>query len=186
MTVFVYILFSMAMGIQALLVLRSSASHVSVRLGKGLLISAIIAVVGCALLLLGVWLAGLWRYRLRSVDAYTFLGIMLLLVVKMLLNVFGKQRGPQAYDISRMATVALLAVALGLDCLIGGMAFGFLDTIAAGGVRAGVSLGVAVFMLSYLGVMLGRRHVEVRQRRWQLFSVLFVLATVFIALQRSL
>lgn len=186
MSVFGYVLFAVAMGLQALLTLRSSAARVSIRLSKGVLIAAVIAVAECFLLLLGIWFASLWSYQLKHIDTYTFVGIMLLLVVKMLLATFGKQRREIAYDISQMGTIVLLAVALGIDALIGGMAFGFLDDISTGGLKAGTPLFIAVFFLSYLGIMLGRSQVEVRQRRWQLFSVLFVLATVFIALQHSL
>lgn len=186
MSVFGYTLFAVAMGLQALLTLRGSAARVPVRLSRGVLVSAVIALTECLLLLLGMWFASLWNYQLSRINTYTFLGIMLLLVAKMLLAAYGRQRREAAYDISQAATVVLLAVALGIDALIGGIAFGFLDEVAAGGHKAGIPLFTAVFLLSYLGIMLGRSKVEVKQQRWQLFSVLFVLVTVFIALQHSL
>ena len=37
------------------------------------------------------------------------------------------------------------------------------------------AFGVVVLLLSYLGIMMGRRKKEARERRWQLIAVLFLL-----------
>lgn len=182
MNLFGYILFGFAMGLNAMLVMRNSASRAMIPLTRGLLNALIIAFVDCVLLLFGIWLSSLWTFQLGDVDKYIFLGIILLLVGKMLIDAFSKQHNNAGYDIAKMGTTLLLAVALGLDSLIGGMGFGFLNDISSVWLKAALPLFVLVFLLAYLGVMFGRRQVVVRQRRWSLIAVLFVLAVAFIGL----
>lgn len=172
-------MFGLSMALCAMLTMRNSAVRANIQLTRGLLNAFVIAGVESVLLLFGIWLASLWTFQLGDIDKYIFLGIMLLLVAKMLLEAFNKQRRDISYDISQMGTVLLLAVALGLDALIGGMGFGFVDDISSAWLKAALPLFLLVFSFAYLGIMLGRRKVELKQLRWSLFSVLFVLAVAF-------
>lgn len=183
MNVFGYILFGLSMGLEAMLTMRASAVRVNIQLTRGLLDAFVIAVVECILLLFGIWMASLWTFQFGNVDNYVFLGIILLLVAKMLMETFSKQRREASYDIAHMGTTMLLAVALGMDALIAGMGFGFLDDISTAWLKAALPLFVLVFLFAYLGVMLGRRKVEVKQRRWNLFAVLFVLAVALMGMR---
>ena len=176
------LLFALAMGLTCLTTLRNSARHAPMRLTRGLAYSLLMGITHALMLLGGMWLASLWRFQAGSLDTYVFVGIMLLLAAKLALGLFDKKNAEAAYDIARPSTFLLLCIALGINSLIGGMALGFLTTLPQGWLMASLPLLLLVLLLSYVGIMLGRRDIAIRQRRWGLFSILFLLVTVFVNL----
>lgn len=182
MNFFSYILFGLSMGLVAMLTLRNSALRTKIRLTRGLAYALLLALVQALFLLFGIWLGSLWRFSTGNLDTYVFLGIMLLLAAKLSLNIFDKQGATAAYDIARFPTFLLLSIALGINDLIGGMGMGFLVSAQEAWLKAALPLFLLVLLLSYLGIMLGRRNIDIKQRRWTLFSILFVLVAAFVEL----
>ncbi|MDY5969153.1 MAG: manganese efflux pump [Bacteroidales bacterium] len=181
MNFFSYILFGLSMGLIAMLTFRACTLHTKIQLSRGLAYSFLLASVQTLFLLFGIWFGSLWRFSTGNLDSYVFVGIMLLLAAKLSLNLFDKKNGT-AYDISRFSTLFLLSIALGINDLIGGMGIGFLAYVQQAWLIASLPLFLLVFLLSYLGIMLGRRNIEIKQRRWTLFAVLFVLVAIVMVL----
>ncbi len=179
MMVFVYILFAMALGLNAMLSMRNSAQYSSIRLTRGLLYSSLIALVSVLLMLAGVWVASLFSYQIGDFDGNVFDSVLILLAAKFAINTLSKQQREASYNIADTRTMILLSIALGLDALIGGIGFGFADDISTAWLKASLPLFLFVSLFAYLGIMLGRRQIEVKQRRWRLVAILFLVALVF-------
>ena len=89
---------------------------------------------------------------------------------------FRKQdRELPAYDISRWGIVLLLGVASAVNTLLVGMGLGFRVSLHTELWRLSVPLFLVIFLLCYWGIMLGRRNKPMRERRWLLIAVLFLL-----------
>jgi len=112
---------------------------------------------------------------LSQTDELVYLGLLLLVAFRLFFKSFKKNRAVAPYDITRMSTMLLLAIVLGINVLIVGLALGFHVDYASNVWRAAIPLMVIFFLLSMTGIMFGRRQVEIHARRWTLVSVLFIL-----------
>ncbi len=179
MNVFGYILFAMALGLNAMLSMRNSAQYAQIRLTRGLLYASLIALVSVLFMLAGIWVSSLFTYQIGDFDGNIFDSVLILLAAKFAITTLSKQQREASYNIADTRTMVFLAIALGLDALIGGIGFGFADDISAAWLKASLSLFFLVSLLAYLGIVLGRRRIEVKQRRWRLVAILFLVALVF-------
>jgi len=184
-----YIILSFALGFEVLITMRGCASQTPIRLTKGLLESLLLAVV-CGLLLIGgMWVGNLMRFSpadpdinapttnqlLNQTDELVYLGLLLLVAFRLFFKSFKKNRVVAPYDISQISTMLLLAIVLGINVLIVGLALGFHVDYDNNLWRAAIPLMVVFFLLSMTGIMFGRRQVEIHARRWTLVAVLFIL-----------
>lgn len=179
---------ALSFAILLLLTLRSSALRVSIRLSRGLAVAFFIALAYALLLSLGFLLGNALRLDnlagdglFDSVNALVFLGLMLAVSLKVALPVLrsAKQDGPPAFDISRWPTVFLLALASGLDLFLVGLAQGFVLNASRYLLLEAVTAFLLPFLLGYWGIMLGRRHKALKERRWRLIAVLILLVYAF-------
>lgn len=178
MSVIEYIILSLALAIPVLVTLRGCALSHRIRLSWGLAASLILAVEHTLLILLGAWVGNMLRFDIPDYDNLIYLGLIVVVALRMFFPAFRKgDKALPAYDISRLATILLLGVATGTNALFVGLGLGFHPHVQlpAHLWRIAVPMLVAVFLFSYWGIMLGRRKKEVRQRRWQLIAVLFLL-----------
>ena len=185
MTVLSYILLSLSFGINLMLVFRVCAKSSPIRLSKALVETFFVAVVQVGLFLCGQYLGTSLRFvDVQNPDLYrqtndlVFLGLMLAVAVRWVVAAF-RRKEEQPYDIERWSTVAALAVATGISVLFVGIADGFLG-VAHSRWAIAIPLLLATFLLSYLGVMMGRRHKHPTPRRWRLLAAVLLLAvTIF-------
>lgn len=177
MKVFEYIVLSLALALPVLLTLRDCAAKVHLRLTRGLLVSFIIAVEQALLVLLGMLMGNLLRLGIPEYDNLVFLGLMLVVALRMFFNAFRKPKEKDAvvFDISRLGTVALLGLATGTNTLFVGIGLGFRTLLEHDIWAVSVPMAVSVFLLGYLGIMMGRQGKELRRRRWLLIATLFLL-----------
>lgn len=190
MSILEFIILALALSFEALIVMHGCALQTPVKLTKGLAESFSVALVNALLLLVGIWLGNLLRftpanldpdaastYRLWSdTDNLVYLGLMILVAVRLLFRSGKKSRQVQPYDISRFPTSLLLGVAIGINTLLVGLALGFRIPMADNIWRAAIPLVVLMTLFALLGTMLGRQQKELRARRYTLFAVLFLLA----------
>ena len=174
MSVIEYIILSFALAVPVMVSLRVCALQTPIRLTRGLGVSFLLAVIHSALLLLGLFLGNRLRLGLPEYDNLFYLGLMLVVGVRMFFPAFSKKERP-AFDISRWSVVLSLAVATAINTLLVGLALGFRVAFSDELWKSAVPLFVVMFLLCYLAVMLGRRKKTLRERRWQLFAVLFLL-----------
>ncbi len=179
MNVFGYILFALALGLNAMLAMRNSAQYAKIRLTRGLFYAVLTAFVAVLLVLAGIWMASLFTYQIGDLDSGVFDGVMILLAGKWAIATLSKHQREASYNIADTRTMVLLSIALGLDALIGGIGFGFAADIADSWLKASLPIVLLVALFVYFGIMLGRSGVELKQRRWRLVAILFVVVVVF-------
>lgn len=189
MSLIEFIILAIALSFEALVVIHGCALKNKIPLTKGLAESAMVALVNALLLAAGIWIGSMLKFTPASVDpegsqtgslladtdGLVYLGLMLLVAVRLLFRSGKKGRQVQPYDISRYGTALLLGVAIGINTLIVGIGVGFRPVMSNLWVAA-VPLFVVMTLFAFLGVMLGRKGKEIRARRYTLFAVLFLLA----------
>ena len=193
MSLIEFIILAIALSFEALIVMHGCALKNKIPLTKGLAESAIIALVNALLLAAGIWIGSLLKFSpagaptspwassssttalLTDTDNLVYLGLMLLVAIRLLFRSGKKSRKVQPYDISRYGTALLLGVAIGINTLIVGLAVGF-RPVMSNLWSASLPLFVVMTLFAFLGLMLGRSGKEIRARRYTLFAVLFLLA----------
>lgn len=190
MSIIEFIILSIALSFEAMIVMHGSALKNPIRLTKGLAEAFCIAVVNALLLIAGVWLGNLLRFTpdtldptasstnslLTGTDNLVYLGLMILVAVRLLFRSGKKSRQVQPYDIGRFSTAILLGIAVGINTLIIGLALGFRIPLGENIWRATIPMLIIMTLFALLGLMLGRQQKELRARRYTLFAVLFLLA----------
>lgn len=189
MSLIEFIILAIALSFEALVVMHGCALKNKIPLTKGLAESAIVALVNALLLAAGIWIGSMLKFTpagvdpdasqtgslLADTDGLVYLGLMLLVAVRLLFRSGKKSRQVQPYDISRYGTAILLGVAIGINTLIVGIAVGF-RPVMSNLWTASVPIFVIMTLFAFFGVMLGRKGKEIRARRYTLFAVLFLLA----------
>lgn len=175
MSLFEYIVLAISLGLEMMIVVKACAEKNPIRLTRGLMNSAIIAVIQTLLLVSGLLIGNALHFGYENADQLVFLGLMCVVMIRLLLRTFRKDRNIPPFNISQVGTVALLAIASGINVLLIGIAQGFLFFYGDCWVKAAIPLAVVLFLFSFLGLMLGRQHVKIKVRRWALFEVLFLL-----------
>ncbi|MBR4176154.1 MAG: manganese efflux pump [Bacteroidales bacterium] len=190
MSIIEFIILAIALSFEAMIVMHGCALKTPIRLTQGLAESITIAAVNALLLLLGIWMGNLLRFTpaeldpnaastnslLTDTDNLVYLGLMILVALRLLFRSGKKKRAVQPYDISRYSTALLLGVAVGINTLFVGLALGFRIPLADNLWRSSVPLVIIMALFALLGVMLGRQQKELRARRYTLIAVLFLLA----------
>lgn len=189
MSLIEFIILAIALSFEALVVMHGCAYKNKIPLTKGLAESAMVAFINAILLAAGIWIGSKLKFMpagidpdasqtvslLADTDGLVYLGLLLLVAIRLLFRSGKKGRQVQPYDIRRFGTAILLGVALGINTLIIGLAVGF-RPVMSNYWSAAVPLFVIMTLMSFLGVMLGRSDKEIRARRYTLFAVLFLLA----------
>ena len=190
MSILEFIILAIALSFEALIVMHGCASKTPIQLTKGLAESFTMALVSIVLLIAGIWIGNLLRFTpdsvnpdatstnslLNDTDNLVYLGLMILVALRLLFRSGKKSRQVQPYDISRFGTALLLGVAVGINTLFVGLALGFRIPLADNLWRAAIPMVVIMTLFALLGLMLGRQRKELRARRYTLFAVLFLLA----------
>ena len=189
MSLIEFIILAIALSFEALVVMHGCALKNKIPLTKGMAESVLVALVNAVLLIVGIWIGSKLKFTpsgidpetsstgslLADTDGLVYLGLLILVAVRLLFRSGRKSRQVQPYDISRYSTALLLGVALGINTLIVGLAVGF-RPVMSNLWAAAVPLFVIMTLMAFLGVMLGRSGKEIRARRYTLFAVLFLLA----------
>ncbi len=190
MSVIEFIILALALSFEALIVMHGCAQKTKVRLTKGLAESFVVALDNTLLLLFGIWIGNLLRFTpkgfenetgsaynlLSDTDSLVYLGLLILVAVRLLFRSGKKRRQVQPYDIEHFSTVLLLGIAVGINTLLVGLALGFRIPLNDNLWRAAIPLIVIMTLFAFLGVMLGRQQVEIRARRYTLVAALLFLA----------
>ena len=176
MSVLEYIILAFALSMPVMVIVRGCALKTPIRLTRGLAVSILIAIEHVLLILAGMYIGNMLRFGFPEYDNLVYLGLLVVVAFRMVIPAFRKkEKELPAYDISRWLTVLLLGIATGTNTLFVGLGLGFLVPLHPDALRASIPLAVVLFLMGYLGIMLGRTKKPVRARRWQLIAVLFLL-----------
>lgn len=175
--VLAYIVLAIALSIPVADALRNGAASHSIRLTRGLIVCLSVSVVHVLLLLLGMAIGNWIRFDMAEYDVPISLGLWVIVALRMALPALRRSKtDPVAYDLSQWRTVWMLGLATGINTFFVGLGVGFIPQLDTDLWKASIPLLVSIFLLGYLGIMLGRRHTSVRSRRWQLIAALLLLA----------
>lgn len=178
MTLLNHIVLASAIGIQLFVSMRNSTAEHPVRLTRALLNSMVATLLFLLLFWCGLGMGQLLRFDLPEVDRNIFLGLFLLVIIKIL---FGLKRAATPADVSQWKGLLLLSFALGINVLILGIGLGFILDTGASPWRWATPQMVVVPLMGFWGSMLGRQQVDVRPKRWQLLSLLMFLVVAIVA-----
>lgn len=186
MTIFEYILIALAFGTETMLFMRRHTEKVPVRLTQGAALASIVALVYAVMFLLGIRIGNILRFAdpdmgasFDTANSLVFVGLAVVVVLKMLISLRRrKNREAVIYNIERYTTMVALAFAMGINVLIFGLGVGFLPATDGDLWRVAIPMFVAVLLLAYWGIMLGRQKVEIRENRWIFISVILLLSVV--------
>ncbi|MBQ9472927.1 MAG: manganese efflux pump [Bacteroidales bacterium] len=179
MTTFSYILLALALALESMLLTYRNTQGTALRLTKGLAVSLIMALMQTLLFQGGVWLGNLLRFDLPDIDKTFFIALFVVVVVKLLLPLLGRKREQVVYDLGRATTALALSVAASVNALLLGLGVGFVADMKAAYLPATIAIALSVLLLSYLGIMLGRRKKELAAKRWHMIAALMLLVAVF-------
>lgn len=189
MSIVSFIVIAIALGISAMLLMRRCTEAAPVPLSSGLLISFTVAIVHAALFCLGILLGNMLRFELPEdpeafarANSFAFLGLAIIVSVKMLWPYMGEKTTPTAYDLNAgTLRVLLFTIATGINGFLLGLGAGFVVSLADHFHGAFWPLFVTTVLFSYLGIMYGRQHVKLRPRRWLVVSALILIVTAIAA-----
>lgn len=175
MSIIAYILLAFSLGISQFVIMRECSSNTRVRLSWGLILAIVMVVMEILMVGVGEIVGNLLRFDIEEVDNLIFLGILVFVAVRMMLNVFSKHPHEYSYDISKFSTVFLLAIAININALIIGFGIGFKALVETDIWKMSIPMLLISYPFVMWAIMLGRQQVQIRPRRWSLFSILFLL-----------
>ena len=187
MSIVSYIVIALALGLVNMLLFRRCGEATPVRLSAGLLIVLVVSVIHVIFYYLGSTVGSLLRlyspddpYMYADINAYIFLGINMVVIVKMLAPYLRKEPRLPLFNLGDHWSVLAMAVATGINVLLVGIGTGFVE----GGHAVHKLLWpllVSSLLLGYVGLMFGRQKVELRPRRWMVLACVLLLAVAVAA-----
>ena len=178
-----YIVIALALGIVNMLLFHRCGEATPVRLSAGLLIALVVSAIHVIMYYLGNMLGGLLSlhspsdlYMYADVNAYIFLGLTIVVILKMLVPYLRRDPRLPLFSLRSSGSVVAMAVATGINVLLLGMGTGFVEQGHA--VHKIVwPLLIASLLLGYLGLMFGRQKTALRPRRWMILACVLLLVT---------
>lgn len=182
MQIVFYIVMALSFGIADMLLLRRSVSTAPIPLSRGLVASALIAFIQAALFLIGMWIGDLLRFELpdnpeafAKTNAFVFIGLDLCVMLRMLLPYLRKKATLPTFNLTSNPSLAALSLASGINLLLIGLGTGFVHSPITDFHRAFWPLLIVLTLASYWGIMLGRRDIALRPKRWMLLAAFLLL-----------
>lgn len=193
MTIVEYIILAIVLTFESLLVMQICAAKHKVALTKGLAESLVVALVSGILVALGMFLGHFMRFTpdvldpkmvaqnawQQQTDKMIYVGLMVVVALRILLTAGSKKRELPAYDISQWGTAIMLSIVLGINIFVAGMALGFYVSLDSDLWKAIIPFSVCSLLFSFVGIMFGRQQVTLRPRRWKMLIALLVLIFAF-------
>lgn len=187
MSIVSYLVIALALGLVNMILFRRCGEVTPVRLSAGLLIAASVAAIHVVFYWVGAAIGSLMSLHSAEdpmmyddFNAYIFLGMVLIVAIKMLAPYLRREPRLPVFDLRRPAMTLAMAAATGINVLLLGIGVGFVDP--------GYSIHkiiwpllVACLLLGYLGLMFGRQKVELRPRRWMIVSCVLLLGVAIAA-----
>lgn len=187
MSIVSFIVVALALGLVNMVLFRRCGESTPVRLSAGLLIVLAVSAVHAVLYYLGGQLGALLRLESTDdinmyddVNAYIFLGIVIVVIIKLMVPYLRREPRLPVFSLAQAGPVLAMAIATGINVLLVGIGAGF----AAKGMSFHVWVWPLLcfsFVLGYMGLMYGRRKVQMRPRRWMVLASVLLLATAIAA-----
>lgn len=183
MSIVSYIVIALAMGIVNMLLFRRCGEATPVRLSAGLLTIMGQSAIHAAMYYLGGLLGMLLCMRsaddpgmYADINAYIFMGLVLVVIIKMLFPYLRKEPRLPMFDLNNGMVFGAMVVITGINVFLVGLGAGFVEDANPIHKMVWPMFGMS-FVLGYLGLMFGRQKVQLRPRRWMVVACVLLLGT---------
>ena len=170
MTLIESFILALALSVDSFVVSATCAFKSKMPLGRGLVMALVFGVFQGLFPLMGALLGGAFRNVASAVDHWIAFGLLLLVGGKMIWDAFHDNAADEQLDVTRFATICLLAVATSIDAFVVGIGFGLNSAFAE------MLLFLVTFLLSLVGVTLGRRNIPVPDKVASILAGLVLIA----------
>ena len=157
------VLLALALCVDSLVVSATSAFSSKMTYRHGLLMALIFAFVQGLFPFLGATLGFAFKDFIAVIDHWVAFGLLLLVGGKMIYDALLDVGKEKQLDVSKIGVLCLLGVATSIDAFVVGIGMG-LDNSFGEVMLAVLVIGVATFIASMLGVVLGKRNIPVPER----------------------
>lgn len=185
MSIVSYFVIALAFGLVNMLLFRRCGEVTPVRLSEGLLIVLGQSAIHAVMFYLGGLLGILLSLHSPSdpamyadVNAYIFLGIVLVVIVRMLFPYLRKEPRLPLFALDKGSVLAFssMVVVTGINVFLVGLGAGFTEMVNPVHKMLWPMFGMS-FVLGYFGLMFGRQKVQMRPRRWMVVACVLLLGT---------
>ena len=189
MSIVSYIVIALAMGMVNMLFFHRCGEATPIRLSLGMLVIFIQSAIHAVMYFLGGLLGIMLSLHSPSdsgmyadVNAYIFLGMALVVIVKMLFPYLRKEPRLPVFDLDRGSVwvFSAMVIVTGINVFLVGLGAGFVEIENPLHKMLWPMFGMS-FVLGYLGLMFGRQKVKLRPRRWMVVACVLLLVTAIAA-----
>lgn len=165
MTFFEALLLALALCVDTLVVSATTAFKSKMAYRRGLLMAVILGFCQFAFPLVGAVIGDIARAFIEAVDHWVAFGLLALIGGKMIVEGVRseEEENESKYKSLNVATFFLLGVATSIDGLAVGIGLG-LDNPMSTVLWVVATIGVVTFLVSMLGIYLGKRNIPVPER----------------------
>lgn len=175
MTLVESFLLALALSVDSFVVSTTSAFKSKMPYSRGLLLAFVLALFQGLFPLLGALLGGAFKEVASAVDHWIAFGLLLIVGGKMIWDAFHDDKDTSTLDVTRIATMCLLGVATSIDAFVVGIGFG-LSSTRWETLVAVLVIFVVTFVVSVVGVFLGKRNIPVPERAATVLSGIVLIA----------
>lgn len=157
------LLLALALCVDSLVVSTTSAFKSKMTYRHGVLMAVIFALFQGGFPFLGALLGVAFKDLIASVDHWVAFGLLLFVGGKMIVDALRNAPDDKQLDISKTGVLCLLGIATSIDAFVVGIGLG-LDNELPQIVFIVVTIAVVTFLVSMLGVVLGKRNIPIPER----------------------
>lgn len=157
------LLLALALCVDSLVVSTASSFRSKMTFRHGLLMASIFALFQGGFPLMGALLGVAFKSLIASIDHWVAFGLLLFVGGKMLLDAIIDTPDEKQLDVSRIGVLCLLGIATSIDAFVVGIGLG-LDNSLPAILLTVIIIAIVTFLVSLLGVFLGRRDINIPQR----------------------
>lgn len=188
MLIAAYIVIALSFGICNMLLMRRCAEVTPIRLSRGLLITFLLAIIQTSLFIMGMFVGNFLRFELPAdagafskTNSIIFLGLDIIVMLRMLMPYLKREPGLPIFNLASNAACVAMAFASAISLMLIGIGAGFVASPNNDLHKVLWPMLIILFPFAYWGLMLGRRKVAVRPRRWMLVASILLLAVAIAA-----
>ena len=154
---------ALALSVDSLVVSATSGFKSKMPFPTGLLMALVFALFQGLFPLLGALLGEACKEFVSAVDHWVAFGLLLFVGGKMIWDAFHESGPDDSLDVTRFGTMCLLGIATSIDAFVVGIGFGLNYSLGEIFVIV-LTIFVVTFVMSLLGIELGRRSIPVPER----------------------
>lgn len=156
-------LLALALCVDSLVVSTTSAFKSKMSYRRGLLMAITFGFFQGFFPLLGALLGEAFQSFVDSIDHWIAFGLLLLVGGRMIWDAFHNEDDDKQMDVTKFGTMCLLGIATSIDAFVVGIGLGLNKAMAEVWLNV-IVIGVVTFLVSMVGLYLGKRNIPVPEK----------------------